>query len=385
MSWEGLANNQTVSFTNLKDAVDTGVLSPKITVPVSNEQINKDEANTYVNIDTSFAPYAAKSSNQLVVKSNLRCAVSVTRTTNLTWSGIDNNQTTSSPIQLIVGRNNNSDGRIFRSTDFGQNYSSVLSISDSLFSVKYMPAFRHASYLSVVPFLAVGNGRIVTNSVTDCSSWITISSPTTNSLYGIEFNNLGVGIIVGQNRILKTNTNARINAWSIVNSVTAIWRDVASDGSVFVAVGDNGSIITGNSFGTTWTTRSMPPLSSSGIDLYGITYHTDGFFYAVGSTSSLTWYIMRSSDQGVNWTSYIPTDFALFELFLSSIKSSSGRLVIGGVNYQYQIRNDVVTRCNASVISGNVTWNSCVKDANSNGFDMAGGIGGSSDGAYSNF
>jgi hypothetical protein len=280
---------------------------------------------------------------------------------------------------------NNSDGRIFRSTDFGQNYSSVLSISDSLFSVKYMPAFRHASYLSVVPFLAVGNGRIVTNSVTDCSSWITISSPTTNSLYGIEFNNLGVGIIVGQNRILKTNTNARINAWSIVNSVTAIWRDVASDGSVFVAVGDNGSIITGNSFGTTWTTRSMPPLSPSGIDLYGITYHTDGFFYAVGSTSSLTWYIMRSSDQGVNWTSYIPTDFALFDLFLSSIKSSSGRLVIGGVNYQYQIRNDVVTRCNASVISGNVTWNSCVKDANSNGFDMAGGIGGSSDGAYSNF
>jgi len=385
MSWAGLANNQTISFTNLKDAVDTGVLSPKITVPVSNEQINKDEANTYVNIDTSFAPYAAKSSNQLVVKSNLRCAVSVTRTTNLTWSGIDNNQTTSSPIQLIVGRNNNSDGRIFRSTDFGQNYSSVLSISDSLFSVKYMPAFRHASYLSVVPFLAVGNGRIVTNSVTDCSSWITISSPTTNSLYGIEFNNLGVGIIVGQNRILKTNTNARINAWSIVNSVTAIWRDVASDGSVFVAVGDNGSIITGNSFGTTWTTRSMPPLSPSGIDLYGITYHTDGFFYAVGSTSSLTWYIMRSSDQGVNWTSYIPTDFALFDLFLSSIKSSSGRLVIGGVNYQYQIRNDVVTRCNASVISGNVTWNSCVKDANSNGFDMAGGIGGSSDGAYSNF
>lgn len=385
MSWASLANNQTISFTNLKDAVDTGVLSPKITVPVSNEQINKDEANTYVNIDTSFAPYAAKSSNQLVVKSNLRCAVSVTRTTNLTWSGIDNNQTTSSPIQLIVGRNNNSDGRIFRSTDFGQNYSSVLSISDSLFSVKYMPAFRHASYLSVVPFLAVGNGRIVTNSVTDCSSWITISSPTTNSLYGIEFNNLGVGIIVGQNRILKTNTNNRINAWSIVNSVTAIWRDVASDGSVFVAVGDNGSIITGNAFGTTWTTRSMPPLSPSGINLYGITYHTDGFFYAVGSTSSLTWYIMRSSDQGVNWTSYIPTDFALFELFLSSIKSSSGRLVIGGVNYQYQIRNDVVTRCNASVISGNVTWNSCVKDANSNGFDMAGGIGGSSDGAYSNF
>ena len=385
MPWNDLANNQTISFTNLKDAVDTGVFSQKITVPVSNEQITKDDANTYVNIDTSFSPYTSKSSNQLVVKSNLRCGASVTSTTNLTWNGIDNNQTTSSPIQLLVGRNNNSDGRIFRSTDFGQNYSSVLLITDELLDVKYMPAFRHASYLSVVPFLAVGDGRIVTNSVTDCSSWITISSPTVNTLYGIEFNNIGVGIIVGQSRILKNNTTYRINAWSIVNSVAATWRDVASDGSVFVAVGDNGSIITGNAFGTTWTTRSMPPLSEPGIELYGVTYHTDGYFYAVGSTASFAWYMMRSSDQGVNWTAYIPSDFTLFELYLVSIKSISGRLVIGGVNYQYQIRNNVVTRCNASVISGNVAWQSCVKDANSNGFDMAGGIPFSSNGAYSNF
>jgi hypothetical protein len=383
MPWNDLANNQTISFTNLKDAVDTGVLSPKTSIPVSNEQITKSDANTYVYIDTAFGPYASKASNQLVVKSNLRCGVAVTFTENLTWEGIDNNQTTSSPIQLLVGRNNNSDGRIFRSTDFGQNYSSVLIISDALYSVKYMPGFRHASYLSVVPFLAVGDGRIVTNSVTDCSSWITISSPTTNNLFGIAFNNLAVAIIVGNNRILKNDTNNRINSWSIVNSVTATWRDVASDGSIFVAVGNNGSIITGNTLGTTWTIRSMPPLSDPGIDLLGVTYHTDGYFYAVGRTNANTWYMMRSSNSGANWTAYIPTDFTLFELYLSSIESIAGRLVIGGLNYQYQIRNDVVTRCNASVPERLFAWTSCVKEANSNGFDMAGA--GSADGAYSNF
>lgn len=384
MPWNDLANNQTISFTNLKDAVDTGVFAQKTTVPVSNEQITKSEADSYVWINTLFGPYASKASNQLVVKSNLECAVPVINTINLEWWGIANNETTSSPIQLIVGFNNNGDGRIFRSTDLGQNYSSVLLISDELLDVKYMPAFRHASYLSVVPFLAVGNGRIVTNSVTDCSSWITISSPTVNPLTAIEFNNIGVGIIVGTNRILKNDTTYRINAWSIVNSTAGTWRDVASDGSIFVVVGENNTIITGNAFGTTWTTRSMPPLSPSGINLLGVTYHTDGYFYAVGETSSLGAYIMRSANSGVTWEIYSPIDGTLFDGSLSTIKSISGRLVIGGRNYQYQIRDNVVTRCGATTGGVSILWLGCVKNAGTNGFDMA-GIGAGSMGAYSNF
>lgn len=75
MSWAGIASNQCVSFTNLKDAVNTGVFTQKTTIPTSDEQITKDDANTYVNINTSYAPYAAKASNQLVVKSDLQAAV----------------------------------------------------------------------------------------------------------------------------------------------------------------------------------------------------------------------------------------------------------------------------------------------------------------------
>jgi hypothetical protein len=383
MPWDDLANNQTISFTNLRDAVDTGVLSSNYSdITPSNKQITKLDAQLFTNIDTSYPPYAEKANNQLVVKSDLISQISVTSTTNLRWNGIDNNQTTSSPIQLIVGRNNNGDGRIFKSTDFGQNYSSVLIISDALFSVKYMPAFRHASYLSVVPFLAVGEGRIVTNSVTDCSSWITISSPTSNNLYAIEFNNSGVGIIVGDNRILKTNTNNRINAWSIVNSINATWRDVASDGNVFIVVGDNNVLIRGNSLGTTWTLYS----SVIGNNLTGVTYHSDGFWYSVGYkiVNNTMPFIMRSQDGGFTWFEYFPTGDSFIGA-LWSINSIGGRLVIGGVNYQYQIRNNVVTRYDAPVTSGNVAWLSSVKDANSNGFDMAGIIGGTLNGAYSNF
>jgi hypothetical protein len=71
MSWASISNNQTVSFSNLANAVANGVFTQKAGIPDSNEQITKADADTYVNINTSYGPYAAKASNQLVVKSDL--------------------------------------------------------------------------------------------------------------------------------------------------------------------------------------------------------------------------------------------------------------------------------------------------------------------------
>jgi hypothetical protein len=71
MSWAGIASNQGVSCNNLQDAVNTSVFILKSAIPVSTKQITKAEADTYVQIDTTYAPYAAKASNQLVVKSDL--------------------------------------------------------------------------------------------------------------------------------------------------------------------------------------------------------------------------------------------------------------------------------------------------------------------------
>lgn len=71
MSWSGIASNQTVSFTNLKDAVDTGVFIGKTAITPSLEQITKTDASTYAWVNTLYGPYSSKSSNQLVVKSDL--------------------------------------------------------------------------------------------------------------------------------------------------------------------------------------------------------------------------------------------------------------------------------------------------------------------------
>jgi len=74
MSWAGLANNQTVSFSNLQNAINTNVFQAKTPIPSpsSTEQITKSQANTYANITTTYAPYAAKTASQLVVKSDLK-------------------------------------------------------------------------------------------------------------------------------------------------------------------------------------------------------------------------------------------------------------------------------------------------------------------------
>jgi hypothetical protein len=57
--------------------VNTGVFTLKNAIPATNEQITKADADYYVNINTSYAPYAAKASNQLVVKSDLQAAAVV--------------------------------------------------------------------------------------------------------------------------------------------------------------------------------------------------------------------------------------------------------------------------------------------------------------------
>lgn len=103
MSWAALANNQTVSFNNLQNAVNTGVFTAKTTIPVSAEQITKTDADTYVNIDTSYAPYAAKAANQLVVKSDLVAGGGTTTTTTTTTTTSTTTTTTTAASYIYAG------------------------------------------------------------------------------------------------------------------------------------------------------------------------------------------------------------------------------------------------------------------------------------------
>ena len=95
MSWAGLANNQIVSFNNLQDAVNTGQFTALAAIPVSNEEITKTDASTYVNNWTGYSLFANKASNQLIAKRDLVTTTSTTTTTTTSapcecWSLTDN-------------------------------------------------------------------------------------------------------------------------------------------------------------------------------------------------------------------------------------------------------------------------------------------------------
>jgi hypothetical protein len=99
MSWAGIANNQTVSLDNLIDAVANGVFTQLTTIPTGNKEITKLESQTYVCLDTTYAPFAAKSNNQLVVKSNLvPCATTTTTTSTTTIAPTTSTTTTTTTI-----------------------------------------------------------------------------------------------------------------------------------------------------------------------------------------------------------------------------------------------------------------------------------------------
>ena len=66
MSWSSLVSNQWVSYSNLQNAVDTGVLDAISTFPSTDRWINKSDLISYVGVDTTNPYLSAKSSNQWV-------------------------------------------------------------------------------------------------------------------------------------------------------------------------------------------------------------------------------------------------------------------------------------------------------------------------------
>lgn len=97
MSWAGLASNQTISWNNLKDAVDTGVfMGAEAAVPPGSKQITRAEAEQYAVINA----ITSKASNQLPVKSDL-----VAKTGVYKWNISDNGDTSTNACSLFLDPN----------------------------------------------------------------------------------------------------------------------------------------------------------------------------------------------------------------------------------------------------------------------------------------
>jgi hypothetical protein len=154
---------------------------------------------------------------------------------------------------------------------------------------------------SAVVGISAGNG-IIYSSEDNGWQWTSRSS-TANDTYNEVIWDPGFGsfIGVGQN----TTPNGRILTspdgitWTLGSFGADALNDVVTDGTIAVAVGNNGKILTSllaTEFPGTW--NSQTPAGSYSGNFEGITYdENSGLFIAVGSNGAI-----QTSPDGINWT-----------------------------------------------------------------------------------
>ncbi|NBV86059.1 MAG: hypothetical protein EBS01_07310, partial [Verrucomicrobia bacterium] len=109
---------------------------------------------------------------------------------------------------------------------------------------------------------------------------------------------------------------------------------VASNGTIAVAVGNKGKVLT-SADGITWSSRSVESFSGN---MYLDQVIWDGFqFIAVGidnqaGTSSGWKRIIYTSPNGINWTNRYPSSSSTQQYHFRSVASSGGTILVGGDN-----------------------------------------------------
>ncbi|MDR3152065.1 MAG: hypothetical protein LBT85_01180 [Bifidobacteriaceae bacterium] len=139
-------------------------------------------------------------------------------------------------------------------------------------------------------FIMVSVGNLgIFRSTDKGQNWSSLSY--TVDLYSITFGN-GVFVAVGDSGNIMRSTDLGVT-WTSATVGTISRYGVAFRNGVFIAVGDNGNIVRSTDLGTTWTSATVGTISR-----YGVAFR-NGVFIAVGDDGN----IMRSTDLGATWTS----------------------------------------------------------------------------------
>jgi len=156
-------------------------------------------------------------------------------------------------------------------------------------------------------FVAVGSGGAI-QVATNAADWSAVSSGTTQNLnavtYGINSSSLYNFVAVGDaGTILRCNydndEDAACTSWEKAPSpVSGKLNDVVAGEALYVAVGDDGVILSSYDGFSGWTQRT----SGTSAHLYGVSYAydedlDDGYFVAVGAGG-----VILTSTDGTTWT-----------------------------------------------------------------------------------
>ena len=141
--------------------------------------------------------------------------------------------------------------------------------------------------------LVGASGTILTSQ--DGSTWTPVTSGTSATLRGIASNLPTIMVTVGDNGTVLTSANSGTTWTAATSGTTQQLNGIVFAGSLFVAVGNAGTIVT-SAGGTAWTAQN----SGTTQNLYAVAHDAEGsqdFFVAVGASGT----VLTSSD-GSTWT-----------------------------------------------------------------------------------
>jgi len=139
-------------------------------------------------------------------------------------------------------------GVVLKCTTFGMRCNRISNVEDIAWNDI---SFNNGNLVTVGEF---GNIRYLSSSE---KTWQASKSPTTTSLMAVAFKNYTHGVAVGLNGILITTEDAG-KTWKAQRSVTREHiLSIAWDGNRYIAAGEKGVVLIGNSNGDLWTVRKL--------------------------------------------------------------------------------------------------------------------------------
>lgn len=351
MSWAGIATNQTISCNNLQNAVTTGVLCLKSAIPVSNKQITKAEADGYVYLYPNYPSFAAKASNQLVVKKDL---------------------------PNMIGYGARYGDAAYRTFDGGYSWENI-SPGGSIV-IADIACSSTGNYVTIL----LENGYIYYSSNYG-SSWTNISF-TPNASTRIDMSRDGqYQTYCRYGDYLYRSTNWGAN-WAQVTSAGARnWYAIAVSGSgQYQTAGDassGGYIYRSTDYGSSFTA-----ITSAGARywVFGAAMSNDGQYQFIigndGISPPFTSRVYKSDNYGVTWA---PTQNLQYKRSIAC--SSSGQYVIIGTDGgNVWVSADYGNSWNApsSLPSGSTVWDGVAVSATGQ-YMMVGNVAGSTYSYYS--
>lgn len=370
MSFSGLANNQSVSYGNLQDAVNNGAFTLVSTIPSpSNRESTKSVVSASVSgFNVNYPPYAGKANNQLIVKSDIYqpgnfildaaygmsfTSMSGTNLPNFTYPVTTGNTTKTYngiiPSQTITVNING--------TRVTTPLKVVLLVNGIQVDCKDITVNGAQSKNLTLPTGVYSPSTIkISINISAC-----VSDPSV-TFYGLPVSAIAISRTTGQYQVVgqaysNLYENSGLSAGYICTSNDyganfikrtpyGYWTtiSVSDDGQYMLAAERYGNVYVSSNYGVSWSTTSTgltyPFWVSSAISNNGTyMYLCTGQILPGSNPTGNNYYVLVSTNQGTTWAAWSTITEPNYGIYALAVNSTGQYLQVGNNSGLYSSNN----------------------------------------------